>query len=103
MPDVATIQTSIQQATVNVTEVDQVQIVEVSVSGSPVIIETGVVGPQGPPGTQGPPGASSLSSLTDVNVTGKVNKSVLVYDELSDKFIANDANTVATITDGGNF
>lgn len=103
MPDVATIQTNIEQVTVNVTEVDQVQIVEVSVNGSPEIIETGVVGPQGPTGPTGPAGASSLSALTDVNVIGKVNKSVLVYDELSNKFVANDANTVATITDGGNF
>lgn len=102
MPDVATIQTSIQQATVEVTEVDQVQIVEVSVSGSPVIVETGIVGPQGPPGASGA-AATSLSSLNDVNVVNKVNKSVLVYDQITDKFVANDANTISTITDGGNF
>lgn len=108
MPDTATISTSVEQAVVNVTEVDQVQIVEVSIQGSPSVIETGVVGPQGPVGPMGPPGTngtehSTLASLDDVNVVNKVDKSVLVFDTLSNKFVANDANTISTITDGGNF
>jgi hypothetical protein len=103
MPDTATISTSVVQAVVNVTEDDQVQIVEVSVQGAPVTIETGVIGPQGPQGPQGETGASALSDLTDVNVVNKVDKSVLVFDEITNQFIANDANTITTITDGGNF
>lgn len=97
MPDVVTIQTTTSQATVDVTEVGEVQVVEVSVSESPGIIEIGVIGPQGPPG------AVVLGDLDDVNVIGKVDKSVLVYDSSTDCFVASDANTITTITDGGNF
>lgn len=48
-------------------------------------------------------GVFNLASLNDVNVVNKVNKSVLIYDEATDKFIADDANTITTITDGGSF
>jgi hypothetical protein len=107
-PDVASIETNINQTSVLVTEGDQVSvtvtepavsIVEVSISSVPTLVETGVVGPQGPAGG----GATALSQLSDVNVVNKVNKSVLVFDTISNKFVANDANTIGTITDGGNF
>lgn len=45
----------------------------------------------------------NLASLTDVNVVNKVNKSVLVFDQTTNKFVANDVNTITTITDGGSF
>lgn len=60
-------------------------------------------GPPGPAGPTGPTGASRFADLLDVNVTGKVDNSVLYYDQASEKFIADDINTVVTITDGGNF
>ena len=48
-------------------------------------------------------GTTNLASLNDVNVVNKVDKSVLVYDQSTNKFVANDVNTVTSITDGGNF
>ena len=44
-----------------------------------------------------------LSSLNDVDVSEKVDSSVLYYDGGSDTFKADDLNTIITITDGGNF
>ena len=76
----------------------QVQIIE--------LIEPGPQGPAGPAGATGATGAagaSHLANLLDVNVTAKVNNSVLYYNQASEKFIADDINTVVTITDGGNF
>lgn len=48
-------------------------------------------------------GITALAQATDVNVASKVDKSVLVYDASTDKFVANNVNTVITLTDGGNF
>ena len=48
-------------------------------------------------------GITALAQATDVNVSAKVDKSVLVYDSSAGKFVANDVNTIITLTDGGNF
>lgn len=48
-------------------------------------------------------GITLLSDLSDVNTTSKVDKSVLVWNEDTEKFTANDLNTIITITDGGSF
>lgn len=63
----------------------------------------GATGATGSQGATGAAGASHLANLLDVNVTAKVNNSVLYYNQASEKFIADDINTVVTITDGGNF
>ena len=64
----------------------------------------GATGPAGGQGATGPAGgATALSDLTDVDVNSKVNKSVLVWNEATGKFTANDQNTTITLTDGGNF
>ena len=90
----------------NIQIVTNVAAVEVGADPVVEIVELGVVGAQGPQGIQGIqgiPGPSTLSGLTDVNVLSKVDKSVLVFDQGSNKFVANDVNTVLTIADGGNF
>lgn len=103
MADTAIIQTSTSQAVVSVNEIDEVQIVEVSVSSAPVIVETGIVGPQGPQGPKGPDGYLRLEQMEDVNVTGRVDKSVVVYNASENMFTVNSIHTIETITDGGNF
>lgn len=45
----------------------------------------------------------SFSDLSDTNVSGKIDKSIVVYDEASQKFVANEVHTVFTLVDGGNF
>jgi hypothetical protein len=103
---IATVGVTEQIAEVTVDEGGDTPVVEVTIVDSPQVIEVGVIGPQGPQGAAGPAGpagSTTLSELTDVNVIAKVNKSVLVYDQLTDKFVANDVNTITTITDGGNF
>jgi hypothetical protein len=44
-----------------------------------------------------------LGDLSNVDDNFKVDKSVLTYNQTSGKFVANDVNTIITITDGGNF
>lgn len=93
-------------AQVTVDDTGAVPVVDISVDATPDVVEVGVIGPQGPQGPQGiqgAPGTSLLSALNDVNVTAKVNNSVLYYDQTVDKFVANDINTITTLTDGGNF
>jgi hypothetical protein len=46
---------------------------------------------------------SALGDLSNVDDATKVDLSVLVYNESEGKFVANDVNTIITITDGGNF
>ena len=48
-------------------------------------------------------GSSTLADLTDVDTTLKVNASVLYYKSSVSKFVADDVNTIITLTDGGNF
>jgi hypothetical protein len=88
------------ESTVTVSEGDSIQTINIGVIGP-----QGPQGEVGPAGPQGPPGesASRLELLEDVNAVGKVNKSVLVYDEPTGKFVVNAVHTVATLTDGGNF
>lgn len=78
-------------------------VVDIAVDATPQVIEVGVIGPQGPQGIQGPSGTNALSELADVNVGQKVNNSILYYDQSVDLFVANDINTIVTITDGGSF
>lgn len=81
-------------------------VVEVQAPAAPAVVQVAVEGPQGPPGPQGPAGAdgvTTLAALNDVNVSGKVNQSVLYWDQASGKWRGDDINTVVTITDGGNF
>jgi hypothetical protein len=100
MPDTAIIQTNVSQAVVSVTDVGEAQIVEVSVSTDPIIIETGVVGPQGPMGSEG---YRRLEQMEDVDVGDRVDKSVVVYDASQSMFTVSSIYTIQTITDGGNF
>lgn len=78
-------------------------VVDITVNATPQVIEVGISGPQGAQGPAGPVGASALAGLTDVNVAQKVNNSILYYDQTQDLFVANDINTIVTITDGGSF
>lgn len=81
-------------------------VVEVQAPAAPAVVQVAVEGPQGPPGPQGPAGASgvtTLAGMSDVNVTAKVNQSVLYWDQASGKWRGDDINTVVTITDGGNW
>lgn len=94
---VATVDVTPAIAQVTIADTSDASIVTVTVASQPQIIEVGVIGPQGPPGP------SSLTGLTDVNVAAKVDKSILYYDQPSNKFIANEINTLITISDGGNF
>lgn len=104
MPD-STVEIVNNIATITVDEGDNA-IINIGLEPIPQIVEVGGVGAQGPQGIQGIQGiqgVSTLSGLTDVNVSSKVDKSVLVFDQGSNKFVANDVNTVLTIADGGNF
>lgn len=67
------------------------------------VVEVVTAGPQGPPGPTGPPGSTTLAALTDVDVTQKTEASVLYYKTTAGKFVADDINTLTTLTDGGNF
>lgn len=50
-----------------------------------------------------PPVPVNFTDLADVAATGRIDKSVVVYDVATEKFVANNVNTILTITDGGNF
>lgn len=66
-----------------------------------ILIGPGIQGPPGPPGSGG--GSTTLVALTDVDAVNRVDGSVLVYKTGPAKFVADDINTVTTLTDGGNF
>lgn len=85
-----------EAGTVVVREVET-NVVELQVPAQPAVVEVVT------PGPQGPPGPSTLSGLSDVDTTGKVNQSVLYYDADSGQWKGDDINTVVTITDGGNW
>ena len=86
------LETTGSEVTLEVVDEGQVEVVELLVQGQ--------MGPQGPIGPAGP---SHFADLLDVNVAAKVNNSVLYYNQTSAKFVADDVNTVVTLTDGGNF
>ena len=44
-----------------------------------------------------------LESLSNVDTSGKVDGSVIYYDEGTDKYRADSVATLITLTDGGNF
>lgn len=74
-----------------------------SVPAQPITVEVITPGPQGPAGVQGEAGSNRLDALEDVAVANRVNQSVLFYDAASGKWIGNDANTIVSLTDGGNY
>lgn len=78
-------------------------VVELTVVAQPQAIEVGIIGPQGPRGEPGPTGSNALANLDDVDVSTKVDKSVVYYDQTAEKFVANSIHTIITLTDGGNF
>jgi hypothetical protein len=47
--------------------------------------------------------SSSLEGLTDVDVSGKQDNSVLYYNLASNKWKGDDVSTLVSLTDGGNF
>lgn len=73
----------------------------------PTVIQVVTPGPPGPAGPQGPAGSGSgsttLAALTDVNVSAKVNKSLLYYDSVSGKWLGDSIQTITEVTNGGNF
>ena len=122
----------IQQSSSSIIINEEENNIVVSASASPAVIveqATEVVleffgnGPQGVPGPGIIPGGTTgqvlaktsnanydtqwktlaLSDLSDVNIGGKINGSVLVYDGGSQKFLADSAFTTLSLTDGGNF
>jgi hypothetical protein len=48
-------------------------------------------------------GGGTLAGLSDVDATTKVDGSVVYYDATASKFLADNATTKITLTDGGNF
>ena len=69
------------------------------VATSAIAVEVATTGPQGPPGEA----ASLLRELKDVDVGGRANGSILYFDGLRDKFVADSIETKINLTDGGNF
>lgn len=76
------------------------QVIELQVPTAPVTVEVVTAGPQGAAGVGG---STALSGLSDVDVSQKVDKSVLYFDASGAKWLGNDVNTLITITDGGHF
>lgn len=72
--------------------------ITINENGIVQIVELGVRGPQGPYGSP-----SRLDLLEDVDTSGKIDKSILVYNASQGKFIVDQNNTTQTIADGGNF
>jgi hypothetical protein len=77
-----------------------VNVIELTAPSQPAVVEVATAGPQGAPGTSG---VSTLAALSDVDVTQKVDKSILYFDAGGDKWLGDDINTLVTITDGGHF
>ena len=74
---------------VNVTNVKNK--VAVTTDGTTTIVTATTAGPQGPPGD------------FDLVQSGKVDKSVIYYDQSADTFNADAVYTADTLTDGGSF
>lgn len=90
IPVVEVTVTSLPQIEVNVVgtetiEVDFVAIPEVSITTA----ERGPQGPVGPTGPQGIPGtAGSIGIISDVDVSGAINGSLLIYNDSINKWKA---------------
>lgn len=84
-----------------ITEISE-QVIELQTPGTPLLVEVATAGPQGPPGPSGSL-TGTLAGLTDVNVTAKVDHSILYYDSVSSAWKGDDINTILSITDGGNW
>lgn len=71
-----------------------------------VVTSGGIQGPQGPqgiPGAQGPVGPSAaISTASDVDVSTKLNGSLLIYNQSLDKWVANNVLS-AQYVDAGEF
>jgi hypothetical protein len=85
-----TVNVTTQKNTVTVTDANGSTVVDTPVT---TVVTASTVGPQGPSSA---PGFS-------VDVTGKVNKSVLYYDSAAGKFLADGTWTTDTLVLGGNF
>lgn len=83
-------------ATVVVREVEA-NVVELQAPSQPAVVEVVTPGPQGPPGT------TSLAGLTDVNVGAVANRSTLIYDAITNKWIGSSQTTIDEVLNGGNF
>lgn len=73
----------------------------IGATGPSGVGETGPTGPMGPTGPTAEIGY--LGDLVDVDTLGKIDGSVLYYNNLEAKFLADDINTLISLTDGGNF
>lgn len=67
------------------------------------VISEGPPGPPGPQGPQGPSGITQLSNLQDVDASGLVDRSMLIYDALHGVWVANSHTTTDEILNGGNY
>lgn len=77
-----------------------VNVIELTAPSQPAVVEVATAGPQGAPGVSG---VTTLEALSDVNTVNKVDKSLLIYDSATLKWVGSDANTAITLTDGGNW
>lgn len=67
----------------------------VSVVSNETVVSVSAAGPK--------ESASTLTAMQDLDVSNKVDKSLVYYDESSEMFKADNLHTVFTLSDGGNF
>ena len=82
--------------TVDITNETGTVVVQVPVTSTVTAIT------QGPQGSIGP-AVGGLGEIPDVDVTGKIDSSVLYYNASTAKFTVDGINTILSLTDGGNF
>lgn len=85
---------------IQVVEDGEVKLIRVIGDGQAQLIRVVSEGPQGP---QGLPGVTTLNELEDVDVSLLSNRSTLVYDASSGKWVGSPDTTVDEILNGGNF
>lgn len=78
----------------------ETNVVELRAPQQPSVVE---VIHQGPQGHTGPAGATTLSGLTDVTVSNRVNRSVLYYDSATGQWKGDSLQTIDEVVNGGNF
>ena len=71
-------------------------VLQLTVAPPPEIVRTFAIGPQGP-------GFTSLTTVPDLDASGRINKSLLYYDAATARFRLDSTITATTITDGGNY